>query len=57
MSRNGLCFITRYPLKSGHVLKFKNSMGRHGHGIVLWIRELGDQYIAGAELVKEGSPA
>jgi hypothetical protein len=57
MSRNGLCFITRYPLRSGHVLKFKKSMGRYGHGTVLWIRELGDQYIAGAELDEEGSPA
>ncbi|NJD57185.1 MAG: hypothetical protein FIA94_12395 [Nitrospirae bacterium] len=56
MSKNGLCLITRYPLRSGHVLKFKNSMGQYGHGIVLWIKELGDHYIAGAELV-EGSPA
>jgi hypothetical protein len=57
ISKNGLCFITRYPLKSGHVLKFKKSVGHYGHGVVLWIRELGDQYIAGAELIEEGLPA
>ena len=57
ISKNGCCFITRYPLRSGHVLKFKKSVGRYGHGIVMWIRELGDQYIAGAELIEEPSPA
>ena len=57
ISKNGLCFITRYPLKSGHVLKFKKSVDRYGHAVVLWIRELGDQYIAGVELVEEPSPA
>jgi len=57
MSKNGLCFITRYPLKSGHVLKFKSSVGQYGHGVVLWIKELGDQYVAGAKLVEEGSSA
>jgi hypothetical protein len=57
ISKNGLCFITRYPLSSGHVLKFKKRMGSCGHGIVLWIRELGDHYIAGAELIEEPSPA
>ncbi len=56
VSRNGLCFITHYPLKAGHVLKFKTSMGRYRHGIVLWIKELGDDYIAGAELI-ESTPA
>jgi hypothetical protein len=39
------------------VLKFKKSVGHYGHGVVLWIRELGDQYIAGAELIEEGLPA
>jgi hypothetical protein len=32
-------------------------MGHYGHGIVLWIKELGDQYIAGAELIEEALPA
>ena len=57
ISKNGCCFITRYPLRSGHVLKFKKGMGRYGHGIVMWIRELGDHYIAGTELIEEASPA
>lgn len=51
MSRNGVCFITRYPLKSGHVIKFKKSIGHYGHGVVMWIQDLGDRYIAGASLV------
>lgn len=55
MSKSGLCFVTRYPLKSGSVLKFRNSAGRYCHCIVLWIRRLGDQYIAGAEVVDEVS--
>jgi hypothetical protein len=50
MSRNGICFITRYPLRSGHVLKFKKSIDQHSHGVVMWIKDLGDQYIVGASL-------
>jgi len=57
MSRNGICFITRYPLKSGHVLKLKKSIGSYGHGVVMWIKDLGDQYIAGASLVEEAALA
>jgi hypothetical protein len=53
MSKNGVCFITRYPLKSGHVLKFRKSIGRYGNGVVMWIKDLGDRYIAGASLVDE----
>ena len=50
MSRNGVCFITRYPLRSGHVLKFKKSIDQHSHGVVMWIKDLGDQYIVGTSL-------
>lgn len=57
MSRNGVCFITRYPLKSGHVIKFKKSIGRYGHGVVMWIQDLGDRYIAGASLVGKAALA
>ena len=57
MSKNGVCFVTRYPLKSGHVLKLRKSIGRYGHGVVMWIKDLGDQYIAGASLVDEASLA
>lgn len=53
MSGNGICFTTLYPLRSGHVLKFKKSIGRYGHGVVMWIKDLGDRYIAGASLVDE----
>lgn len=53
MSKSGICFITRYPLNSGHVLKFKKSIGQYGHGVIMWIKDLGDQYIAGASLVDE----
>jgi hypothetical protein len=53
MSKNGVCFITRYPLKSGHVLQFRKSIGRYGNGVVMWIKDLGDRYIAGASLVDE----
>jgi len=52
-SRDGICFITHYPLKSGHVLKFKKSVGRYGHCVVMWIKDLGDRYVAGASLVDE----
>jgi hypothetical protein len=57
MSKNGVCFITRYPLRSGHVLKFKKSIGRYGHGVVMWIQDLGDRYIAGASLVGKAALA
>jgi|GEM_PF-4099869 len=55
MSKEGLCFITRYPLRSGYVLKFKHDIGEYGEGLVMWIKELGDQYIAGARLIPSES--
>ena len=58
MSRNGICFITRYPLRSGQVLKFKKSINTHSQGIIMWVKDLGDRYIAGASLSdKESSMA
>ncbi len=57
MSKSGVCFITRYPLRSGHVLKFKKSIGLYGHGVVMWIKDLGDRYIAGASLVGKAAVA
>jgi len=57
MSKNGVCFITRYPLRSGHVVKFKKSVGEYGHGVVMWIKDLGDRYIAGASLVGKAALA
>jgi len=57
MSSSGLCLITRSPLKSGHVIKFKKSVGRYGHAVVMWIKDLGDRYIVGASLVDEGALA
>ncbi|MBI5849389.1 MAG: hypothetical protein HZB31_15835 [Nitrospirae bacterium] len=54
-SKNGICFITRYPLRSGHVIKFRKNMGRYGHGVIMWIKDLGDRYIAGASLVDEAA--
>lgn len=56
-SKNGICFITRYPLRSGHVIKFKKGIDRCGHGVVVWIKDLGDRYIAGASLVDEAALA
>lgn len=57
MSKTGVCFITHYPLRSGHVIKLKKSIGLYGHGVVMWIKDLGDRYIAGASLVEEDSLA
>ena len=56
-SRKGICFITLYPLKSGNVLKFKKSIDSHSHAVVMWIKDLGDRYIAGASLVDDAALA
>jgi hypothetical protein len=51
ISRNGLCLITRYPLKTGYVLEFKNQVRECSQGVVVWIRNLGSYYIAGTRLL------
>jgi hypothetical protein len=56
-SKSGICFITHYPLRSGHVIKFKKGIGHYGHGVVMWIKDLGDRYVAGASLVEEAALA
>lgn len=56
ISKNGICFFTRYPLKSGHVLEFKNQISDYSHGVVMWIREFGGIYMAGARLIEKGDP-
>jgi len=52
-SKNGICFVTRYPLKSGCVLEFKKGVLRQMHGVVLWIQDIGGIYMAGMRLMKE----
>ncbi|MHB8883018.1 MAG: PilZ domain-containing protein [Thermodesulfovibrionales bacterium] len=51
ISRTGLCFVTRYPLKTGYVLEFKHRVRESSHGVVMWIRNLGSCYIAGTQLI------
>ncbi|TAN42425.1 MAG: hypothetical protein EPN25_03020 [Nitrospirae bacterium] len=55
ISRNGLCLITRYPLKTGYVLEFKHQVRESSHGVVLWIRNLGNYYIAGTRLITKNT--
>lgn len=50
-SKTGLCFITRYPLKSGYVLEFKSQILQRSQGIVMWIKNIGGIYMAGAQLI------
>ncbi|MBI5102427.1 MAG: hypothetical protein HZB33_11400 [Nitrospirae bacterium] len=54
-SKNGLCFITRYPLRTGLVLEFKNQLVDCSHGVVVWIRNLGGCYMAGTRLFPKDS--
>ncbi len=51
ISKNGLCLITKYPLKTGYVLEFKNQVRERSHGVVVWIKNLGSYYIAGTRLL------
>ena len=55
-SRSGFCFITRYPLKSGHVLAFRSQVFQHCHGVVMWIKNIGGIYMAGTQLVGKVTP-
>ena len=54
-SKNGLCFMTRYPLRIGLVLEFKNQVLECSNGVVVWIRNLGGCYVAGTRLLKKSS--
>jgi hypothetical protein len=50
-SKNGLCFITRYPLYSGCVLEFKDRVFQCSQGIVIWIKDIGGIYMAGTKCI------
>ncbi|MBA4374314.1 MAG: hypothetical protein C0402_15795 [Thermodesulfovibrio sp.] len=52
-SKTGLCFITRYPLKSGYVLEFRGKVLQRSQGIVMWIRNIGGIYMAGTRLIEK----
>lgn len=54
VSRNGLCFVTKYPLRSGCVLEFRNRFLRRSRGVVMWIKNIGGLYMAGAKLIGKG---
>jgi len=51
VSRTGLCFLTKYPLKAGHVLEFKKRVLNYSHGVVIWIRNFGGLYVAGTRFM------
>ena len=53
-SRNGICFITRYPLRSGYVVEFKKQILESSHGVVMWIKKFGGFYLAGTRLIRKG---
>ena len=51
ISKNGICFVTRYPLQAGAVIEFKNQVLNHSQGVVMWIKQQGDMYMAGTRLI------
>jgi len=51
VSKTGLCFLTKYPLKAGHVLEFKKRVFHYSHGVVIWIRKLGGLYLNGTRFI------
>lgn len=54
-SKNGLCLVTRYPLKSGYVLEFKSQVLQCSQGVVMWIKNIGGIYMAGTQLVEKNT--
>lgn len=52
-SKKGLCFLTKYPLKSGSVLEFKDAALECSQGVVMWIRNIGGIYMAGTLLLEK----
>jgi hypothetical protein len=54
-SKTGLCFITRFPLKSGYVLEFKSQVLECSQGVVMWIKNIGGIYMAGARLIEKNT--
>ena len=57
VSRSGLCFLTKYPLKAGHVLEFKKRVLNYSHGVVIWIRSFGGFYLAGTQFIGQDGVA
>jgi hypothetical protein len=55
ISANGLCFFTKYPLKAGCVVEFKDKVLQAKHGVVMWIRRIGGFYIAGTRLIRRNA--
>ncbi len=56
VSANTLCFFTKYPLKAGCVLEFRNKISQSRHGVVIWIRRVGGFYVAGTRLIRRSDP-
>ena len=50
-AKDSLCFLTRYPLSTGHVLEFREAGLNYTRGVVVWIRRLGCFYMTGARLI------
>jgi hypothetical protein len=53
ISANSVCFLTRYPLKTGSVIDFKNKVFQCSQGVVMRIRHLGNVYVAGTKLIRK----
>jgi hypothetical protein len=51
VSKTGLCFLTKYPLRTGHVLEFKGHVLNCSHAVVVWIRNHGGLYLAGTRFI------
>jgi hypothetical protein len=51
ISASGLCFFTRYPLKAGCIVEFKDKVLQCRRAVVVWMKRAGDMYIIGARLL------
>jgi hypothetical protein len=51
VSKTGLCLLTKYPLKAGHVLEFRTRVLNYSHGVVIWIKNLGGLYLTGTRFI------
>ncbi len=56
-SANSLCFFTKYPLRAGCVVEFRNKVFQSRHGVVMWIKQIGGFYVAGTRLIRRGELA
>jgi hypothetical protein len=55
ISKTRMCFFTKYPLQMGNVIDFRNRAFHCSHGIIMWVKKLGDIYLASARLIHKES--